>query len=314
MIDPTKLSKAKELFSKATRPLFFFDDDSDGTCSFLILRHLKEDGKGIIIKAAPYLKAEYAQKVTEYAPDLVVILDIANVDQDFVDEVKVPIIWIDHHGFSQVSASNLYYLNPKQDGSQDSQPTSYWAYQFAREDQKNDTLLWLGTLGSVADWYVPSFADEFMQKFPAYLPAMMPIGDILYTTKIGKLWRLLSFVLKGTNKDLQAANNILNRLRHPDELMEGLTSQGKLLLKRYQKLEQQYLSLLDSALHHVTEDMVLFESPSAETSFTSDLSNELMYRFPDKLIMVCRKKNGEFKMSLRSYKVDLNKAVEAALV
>ena len=35
-------------------------------------------------------------------------------------------------------------------------------------------------------------------------------------------------------------------------------------------------------------------------SFTSDLSNELLYRFPDKIIIVGRMKDEDVRMSIRS--------------
>ena len=36
-------------------------------------------------------------------------------------------------------------------------------------------------------------------------------------------------------------------------------------------------------------------------SFTSDLSNELLYKFKDKVIIICREKNGEMKCSIRNH-------------
>tara|TARA_B100001971_G_C17862691_1_gene369143 strand:- start:348 stop:602 length:255 start_codon:yes stop_codon:yes gene_type:complete len=49
-------------------------------------------------------------------------------------------------------------------------------------------------------------------------------------------------------------------------------------------------------------------------SFTKDLSNELLYRYPSKIILIGREKNGEYKCSLRSSKIILKDVVKKALI
>ena len=46
--------------------------------------------------------------------------------------------------------------------------------------------------------------------------------------------------------------------------------------------------------------MLIFTYTSTEVSMTSELSNELLYRNPGKVILVGREHAGEMKMSLRS--------------
>jgi nanoRNase/pAp phosphatase (c-di-AMP/oligoRNAs hydrolase) len=48
-------------------------------------------------------------------------------------------------------------------------------------------------------------------------------------------------------------------------------------------------------------------------SFTSDLSNELLYRFPNKIIIIGREKDSEIKFSIRSSNVLLPPIIEKAL-
>lgn len=48
-------------------------------------------------------------------------------------------------------------------------------------------------------------------------------------------------------------------------------------------------------------------------SFTSDISNELLYKFPEKIIIVGRKKEDEVRMSLRSAKILIPPILEKAL-
>ena len=49
-------------------------------------------------------------------------------------------------------------------------------------------------------------------------------------------------------------------------------------------------------------------------SFSGDLSNELIYRYPDKIVIVGREKSGEVRLSLRSMKKVLPPVIEKALI
>ena len=49
-------------------------------------------------------------------------------------------------------------------------------------------------------------------------------------------------------------------------------------------------------------------------SFTGDLANELIYKFPGKIVIVGREKDGEIRMSLRSSKINLRGILNKALV
>jgi single-stranded DNA-specific DHH superfamily exonuclease len=307
-----RLTSIREVLDNSVRPLIFFDDDCDGLTSFLMFYRYVGEGKGHIVKTAPRITKDFLKRVEEFNPDVLFILDIANVDQEFIDGLSIKIVWIDHHDLSDVKSHNLLYFNPKQYNPTDSQPTSYWCYKIIKD--KHPEFLWLGTLGAVSDWFVPDYIDEFILKYPEYLDSVKPIGDILYATKLGTLYRAISFVIKGKTKDVHAAVSILTKLTHPDEILKQESARGKLLFKRYKALEKDYLRLLELAEKSVDKNIVLFRPPSVDTSFTSDLSNELMYRHPTKLIIIAREKGDEMKCSLRSNTVDLPKAIEHALI
>src|SRR3989338_3752050 len=92
-------------------PLYFFDDDPDGLSSFLLLYRYKREGHGIVVKTHPKLDSRSVSRLEEYKPDKVFILDIALLDQSFVDSCPVPIIWIDHHGPHEING--VMYFNPR---------------------------------------------------------------------------------------------------------------------------------------------------------------------------------------------------------
>src|SRR3989344_1279809 len=93
-----EIQQIREHLDNCKNPLFFFDDDQDGLCSFLQLYRYKGEGNGVIVKTTPKITPLFLRKVAEYSPDKIFILDIAVVEQEFINEAKVPIVWIDHHG------------------------------------------------------------------------------------------------------------------------------------------------------------------------------------------------------------------------
>jgi len=100
MLSQNQLQEIKEHLEASQNPLFFFDNDVDGLCAFLILRRAIGRGRGVAIKSFPDLKEQYLRKVEELMPDAIFILDKAELSKEFAEEVEqkgIPMIWIDHH-------------------------------------------------------------------------------------------------------------------------------------------------------------------------------------------------------------------------
>lgn len=279
----------------AARPLIFFDDDCDGTTSFVQLYRFLGDGKGIAVKANPRVDSRYVRKVDEHQPDLVVILDKPVVEEEFFDGVRTPIIWLDHHAPVPPKRENVRYYNPRQQNDEDNRPTTYWMYKITGGP------LWLATVGSVADWHVPDFIEEFAEQYGDLLPEGRAVEEILFNSRLGKLARIISFNLKGSVSETMKSVKVLTRIETPYEILNQTTSRGKYLYKKYHKIAQLYESMLKRARAAATDEPVLrFTYADSSMSLTSDLSNELLYLYPEKLILIARIHNGEYKYSLRS--------------
>ena len=94
---------------------------------------------------------------------------------------------------------------------------------------------------------------------------------------------------------------VLTRIESPNEILKQETAQGKFIFKSYEKINKLYDSLLESAMGQTNKDRLLvFTYSSDKMSFTGDLANELLYKFPDKIILVGRKKDDDVRMSIRS--------------
>jgi len=303
-------SEIKEFLDNCRNPLFFYDDDQDGLCAFLQLYRYKKEGHGIIIKSSPKLEKMFLRKIEETNPDVVFILDIATVDQEFLDSVKVPVVWIDHHG--PYERRNVNYYNPRVQNQEDNFPTSYLCYQVVKQD------LWIATLGSVADWHVPEFINEFREKYPGLVDDdFKSAPEIIFDSKLGKLIRIFSFVIKGKTQDVLKCIDVLTKIKDPYEILEKKSDKGKFIFKRFQKVNVMYEALwndLKESFESDDEKLLLYTYKDDQWSFTSDLSNEAIYRFSEKIIMIAREKNGEMKGSIRSTKIILPPLIEKALI
>ena len=100
MLTKKQISEIREKLNSSTNPLFLFDNDPDGLCSFLLLQKYIKKGKGFPIKSFPELSEAYFSKISELNPDCLFILDKPVISKEFfkkVEEINLPIVWIDHH-------------------------------------------------------------------------------------------------------------------------------------------------------------------------------------------------------------------------
>ena len=84
MLKPSQLSELKELLEQSQNPIFFYDNDADGLCSFLLLRRFLGKGKGVAIRSYPKLSGSYAKKLKELNADRVFILDKPLISEELV--------------------------------------------------------------------------------------------------------------------------------------------------------------------------------------------------------------------------------------
>lgn len=289
-----ELEEIRRYLTESENPLFFFDDDPDGLCSYILLKKFIDRGNGVVLKSAPILDVSYLRKIDEYNPDKIFVLDKPVVNQDFIDKVNVPLIWIDHHSLSE--RKGVKYYNPRIREEKDNRPVSYWCYKVVKQN------LWIAAVGVVSDWCIPDFIEEFSKQYPGLIDKdVKNPGIALFESELGNLCRIFSFVLKGKVSDAMKCVNILFKIESPYEILRQETPRGKFIFKMAEKVGKQYSELLNKALNSKMDDnLLLFTYPSGKMSFTGELSNELLYRFPDKVIIVAREKDGDMRLSIRS--------------
>lgn len=321
MLSNEEISRIKDIIDRSHRPIYFFDDDPDGLSSFLLMYRYIRNGQGIPIKSSPDLGRQYASKVESYNPDLVIVLDKPHISDEFFEAVTgVPILWIDHHevqtdNLKKWNRDDIYYFNSRQTKDGYGEPTSYICYNVVKDELYHD--LWIAMTGFVGDWFLPEkrIIDEFERLYPDLL-SKKPNNpqEALFENRIGELVKVFSFLQKGTIAEVKKNVKILTRIDSPYEILDGKSSAGRLLLKFYSERKKEYDILLDSALSRSDDSKVfLFKYKESANSYTSDLSNMLLYRYPEKIIIIAREKSDEVRMSLRSSRLKIPEILHKSL-
>lgn len=296
MLAKNKLTEIKELLENSQNPLFFFDNDADGICSYAILRRALGRGKGVVIKSFPSLGKQYFHKIEELNPDTIIILDKPKVSKEFVEKIKeknLPIIWIDHHD-EKIDKEILEYVNYF-NSSPTSEPVTFIAQKiFNRKQDK-----WLAMIGCIGDVYMPNFSKEFSKEYPELFNANIEPFDALYTTEIGKAVQLINFGLKDTTTNTLKLMRLLVNSKSIYDLFEENTKTQQ-LQKRFKELNNTYKKLIEKAKLKINKDgKLIFFVYAGKTSMSSEVSNRLYFDNKDKLIVVMYRHPDKINISIR---------------
>ncbi len=313
MLTKKQIKEIKEHLEKAQNPLFFFDNDPDGLCAFLLLQRYIGRGKGVPIRSFPELTIDYFRKVEELNADYVFILDKPVVSKEFLEAIKqvnIPVVWIDHHDIDKKEIpSFVHYYNPIFNRGKTNEPVTYLCYKIA--EKKED--LWMAVAGCVSDHFIPDFYSEFLKRYlDLGFKTDKPFG-ILYNSQIGKISRIFSFALKDRTTNVIHMLKYLMQVKSPYEVLD-VNPKNKIMHERFNEIDKTYQKLIRKAKASVTEHRsvypklrnagaILFFQYSGEMSISADLANQLGYLFPEKMVVVMRVLDVTTSISIRGEKI-----------
>ena len=299
----------KKKLDKYSRPLFLFDDDADGVCSFLMLYRYFDGGAGVIVKGNPELQASYLNMVTEHRPDCIIILDKPLVSEDFFKGTNLPIFWLDHHELQQPSKS--FYLNPKTYLPNEASSTSSVVWDILTTDNNLDKAQfeWLCLLGAISDWDLRPINNLDVSLASLIGNGDKGVEDILFNSRLGLAIKIINFNLKGKKHEAMKSIKAMNNLVGIFDLLDNSSDASVYLHKKYKIINDEY-ELIKSGVSGSSENPVLtFKYDSDVASITAELSNELIYLNPDKIVLVARPHRKRYLCSLRSKKLDISDTV-----
>lgn len=296
MLKQEEIEEIKKNLEKSQNPLFFFDNDADGLCSFIILQRAIGRGKGVQIKTYPSLSKKYIKKIDELKPDMIFILDKAEVSEEFIEEVfkrNLEIIWIDHHKstINQEIIKKIKYFNTYPE----SEPVTYIAQKIFNKKQD----LWLAMIGCISDVYSPDFEEKFQEQYPELYKSGISAFEALHTTEIGKFSKMLNFGLMNSTTNVIKLIKYLIKAKGPYDLLEE-NFQTREFHKRFRELNNEMEKQIKKAKDFKKiNPQIIYFSYSGETSMSAIVSNQLYFENQDKLIIVAFKKPEKINLSIR---------------
>ncbi len=303
MLNNDQISQIKEHLNKSQNPLFFFDNDADGLCSFLLLQRFMGKGRGVAIKSFPELTADYFRKVHELSADYIFILDKPLVSEEFFEkahQLNIPVVWIDHHDIDKVKIPEFVnYYNPIFNSTPlENRPTSYLCYQIS--NKKED--LWLAVIGCISDSFLPEFYLDFKKNYPDLSINSENAFEIRYRSQIGKITNLFNFALMDRTTNVVNMTRFLMKVKTPYEVLEE-SNQNYTMHKRFNQINSKYQMLLEKAKKIESSNKILFFQYGGDLSISSNLSNELIYLFPEKIVVVVYVSGIKASISVRGEKI-----------
>jgi single-stranded DNA-specific DHH superfamily exonuclease len=296
MLNEKQLSEIREYLENCRNPIFFFDNDPDGLCSYLLLRRFCGKGKGVIVKSSASVNKQYFAMVDRFNSDCIFVLDKPLIDKDFIEEAKtrnLPLIHIDHHPIEEKKEQIEHFFNPRL-VSKTNEPVSDICYRVTR--RKED--LWIACAGCISDAFLPDFISDLEKRNPELISKKYKTAfDILYKTELGKIITLMSFALRDAQKNVDSFIRFLIEVVNPSDLFEE-NDKTRSFLKKYDETREKYSKFLEKAKAEIHGD-ILFFSYSGDVGLNRDMANELMYLFPEKVISIVFLKNGKANISLR---------------
>lgn len=294
MLTQEQILEIREHLENAKNPIFFFDNDPDGLCSFLLLQRYIGRGKGVVIKSLPDLDETYFRRVEELNSDYIFVLDKPTISQEFLDlaeKAGIPLVHIDHHNVSKTPIKyyyNTYYVDKKYD------PVSYLCYAIA--NKKED--MWLAAIGCITDSFLPDFIPEIEKKYPGLIDFKYKTAfDILYKTKLGEICMVISFAIRDKTSNVVSLMKFLRDAKTPYDILEE-NNKTRGFLEKFKEINSKYQKLLEKSEAYA-KDKIIFFSYGGDLSINQYLANEIAYKHPKKPIVVIYKKGSMANVSLR---------------
>ncbi|MCF7910229.1 hypothetical protein K9L16_00975 [Candidatus Pacearchaeota archaeon] len=296
MLSKKQISEVREHLEKAQNPLFLFDNDQDGLCSFLLLYRAFQKGKGFPIKGSPELTEDYLRKVREFESDYIFILDKPRVSEKFfekVREINIPVVWIDHHFNEDEIPNFVYYYNSaienknkvsENPSEQEGEPVTAICYELT----KNKKDLWIAVAGAISDHFIPDYYEKFLKDYPELgIRDTDKAFDILYKSDIGKIARIFGNGLKDRTTNVIKMMKFLMKAKNPYDVLNE-NKENSFFHKRSLEIDKKQKKLITKAVKigKSSDKPVLVFEYRGDLSISSELANELRYLFPDKTIVV----------------------------
>jgi len=295
-----QIGEIREHLENAKNPLFYFDNDADGLCSYVLLRRYLDRGKGVAVRSFPDLDKGYARKVVELNSDYVFVLDKPVLSREFVDtisELGLPIVWIDHHDVEGEDYGDkviVYNPNRNEGAEKSGEPVTYWCYKITQK--KED--VWIAVAGCIADHHLPDFACEFEERYGSFWGKNIKEPfDAYYGTEIGEIAQGINYGLKDSISNVVRMQNFLISAKSPADVFSE-SGGNYAFRKKVSEVKKKYDDLFKRAEACLKGRMIFFDY-GGDLSISADLSNKLSHKYKGKYVIIAYRNGAVANLSIR---------------
>ena len=160
---------------------------------------------------------------------------------------------------------------------------------------------------------MPEFISEVAYEYPELLKRNIKSAfEVLYNSEFGKIISIISSAMKDRTTNVVFLMNFLFKVNSPIDILTESESNCR-ILDRYKQINHTYEKLLEKAKRVArSSKRIAFFQYGGELSMSSDIANELSYRFPSKIIIVAYVKGNIANVSVRG-SVDVRKITIEAI-
>lgn len=239
---------------------------------------------GKIMHADPENILKHPAEIKKFK--IIISSDVPFDNRDFIEKEKKYLI-IDHHTGEDLNGKDVVLINPRLEKENLYQSTSYVSYKFFSRMTNMRDVEWIAVIGAIADY---SFKDcsDVISKY-------VKTKDVkrIWKTKFGKAAYMLNsaihkFGIDETFKILISLKNVEELLKNKkiEEAHTEFLKQLKVAEKDFWKNAENYREMIFSVI-------------KTEGRIGSTLSSQLSTKYPRKLIILARKRDGTYGINAR---------------
>ena len=298
---------------EARKRLVVYHLDTDGTTSAALL--LKFFPSASLALDSPELDADTLKAIEAKGPELIIFLDLA-IEQDWKAVKRLEktsrMLIIDHHLFERdLSSEKTLYINPRLERREAYLSASYLVYRLLKEMGKPvEGYTWISAIGVVGD-YAFEEGRDVLEEVRSEDPTLLQ-GHPL-RSRIGEAGRLISSAITAAGEG--GGEKAVKRLLKAETFQEF---EGEKELQKWKRrIDQEIGGIVEGfekkGEFHPEKRLAVLETKS-RYPVSSAVSTALAEKHPDLTIIIRRKDEEGFKLSLRnqSGKVNLDRLVKKA--
>ncbi|MBS3053956.1 MAG: DHH family phosphoesterase [Candidatus Aenigmarchaeota archaeon] len=288
---------------KTDSVVVIFNNDADGISSCALIDVvLKEKGvKPYIISQPMPTEKNLIRKIQTTIPTKLIFLDLAMDQQETVIKKLAgisEILIVDHHSIhSDLNNSGVVHYNPRFDGKDIYQSTTYIAYKMTSEINDMKKHLWIAAVGMIGDYnldYSADVVDEVRKAYPD-VTGKKP----LYESFLGRIADMIASTRATNALSCEEMVAIFEKAEAFESFKE--TPGSEKMIESYKTIENEMISIeQDFDKNAETHGNLMLYNLKTRYNLCSPVSTRFSEKFMDKMLVIYQTSTGKVHASARN--------------